>query len=94
MDTLDALEEIRLDNKRRSKYTVDDLLVNLANKRKKEKDFDKSTKKLIHDIFLKKRIRIQQNESEEEKLQHQDEDFDEGDKSKMQQKSEEKTKVK
>ena len=28
MDILDNLEEIRLDNKRRSRYTVDDLLVN------------------------------------------------------------------
>jgi hypothetical protein len=30
MQILDALEEIRLDNKRRSQFSTDDLLVNFA----------------------------------------------------------------
>ena len=40
MDILDALEEIRLDNKRRSQFSVDDLLVIYAKKNQKDKELD------------------------------------------------------
>ena len=40
MDILDALEEIRLDNKRRSQFSVDDLLVKFAKNKEKSNDIN------------------------------------------------------